>query len=178
MSIYHVYKQQYIKMLLATGAFALTFLLLLLDKVFLIKPDIFGGLLYISIVFMTVYLGEGFRLYDKIFWWDILAHILAGIVGVNFGIAISMKFENMNKFYILLFSFTFSLALQTIWEVFEYTSDRLFNTNCQKWKGNNPFANHSAKSEVQPVGLVDTMNDTIACMIGTLASCIVWWYVL
>jgi len=178
LSIYHIYKRDF-KLLISTGAvFILTFLLWFLDKVFAIRLDLFGGVLYIAIIFMTIYLGSALKFYDKYAWWDRLIHALSGIALVSFGVAVSRKAENLSSLYILFFSFTFSISLHVVWEVLEYIFDCIFHMDNQRWQKVNASNNHVSESAVQPAGLVDTMNDTILCIVGTAIACLVWWFIL
>lgn len=134
--------------------------------------------MYIALIVMTVYLGSSLKFYDKYYWWDMLIHFISGITFVSFGITLTDKVENLSNFHILLFCFTFSITLHVIWEVLEYISDSIFHTDHQRWQKISPSNNHASETAIQPAGLVDTMNDTIICIIGTVISCIIWWFVL
>ena len=136
---------------------------------FSLKVDLFGSILFFIVLIMTIVLGNFFHFYENFFWWDRLSHFLFGIVSISFGVAIAHKLGFSNKFSIVLFSFTFAITLQTFWEVFEYLTDLIFHTNNQRWKG-------ETVANAQPAGLVDTMNDTIFYMVGSLITCLVRWF--
>lgn len=178
LSIYHIYKHEY-KLIASTGAvFALTFLPGFFEKMCNIKMDLLGRILYLALIFMTVYLGSALKFYDKYRWWDRAIHFLSGIVFVSFGVAASKNAVELNRFHILLFSLTLSITLHVMWEVLEYTFDCWFNMDNQRWQKVNASNNHKPESAIQPAGLVDTMNDTIVCIAGTIISCIAWWFIL
>ena len=175
---YFIYKKQY-KIIISTGTvFAATFLLVFLDKIFKIKVDIVGSYLYITIITMTMFLGNAFKFYDKFAWWDRLIHFLSGIVFVSFAVAISKNAEHLEKLHTLFFGFTYAVSHHVLWEVMEYLSDCLFRSDNQRWQKKNKTVNHVSPTAIQPAGLVDTMNDTIICIIGTLAACTAWWFFL
>lgn len=178
LSIYHIYKRDN-KIVISTSiVFILTFALRLLDKFLSIRPGIIGGFSYITIIFMTIYLGSALKFYDKYYWWDMLIHFISGIAFVSFGLAIINKVDNINRFYMLLFCFTFSIALHVIWEVLEYLSDCMFHSDNQRWQRVSPSINHASEGAIQPAGLLDTMNDTIICIAGNAVLCLVWCFIL
>ncbi|MCL2355173.1 MAG: hypothetical protein FWC68_04830 [Oscillospiraceae bacterium] len=176
--IYYIYKHN-LKLARFVGiVLILTFLTLLLDSVFDIKIDAVGSVLYITIILMGIYLGSGLKFYDKFPWWDLVLHFIAGISFVSFGVAFAQKADDLSKFAILFFSLTFSVFLHTLWEITEYLVDRFSKSDHQRWQKASSSRNHISEKAVQPAGLVDTMHDTIACMVGAILACAVWWFVL
>lgn len=176
--IYFIYKKRY-KVLVSVGiVFALTFLPDLLDKTLDISLDTAGKFLYATTIVMTMFLGNELKFYDKFAWWDRVIHFISGIVFVSFAIALSSKAESLEKLHILFFCFTYSVSHHALWEVLEYASDCLFHTDNQRWQKVSASVNHASESAIQPAGLLDTMNDTIICIAGTISACIVWWFVL
>ena len=130
------------------------------------------------IAFMAAYLGSKQKFYDKFAWWDRLIHFLSGILFVSFGVALSCGLMGLNRFHILLFSLALSISLHVVWEIGEYAIDSLFKTNNQRWQKRSSAILHTPATAIQPAGLVDTMNDTIVCVIGSLFACVVWLFVL
>ena len=176
--ICHLRKRNYKPILSAACAFALTYLPIVFDRFFSYRLDSVGNILYFTIVIMTVYLGNSLKFYDRFFWWDYVLHFLSGCLFVSAGIALADRAADLSRFPILFFSFTLSIALHVVWEVLEYASDCFFHTDNQRWQKTSPTHNHQPESAVQPAGLVDTMNDTLICILGTAIACIVWWFVL
>jgi uncharacterized membrane protein YjdF len=111
---------------------------------------------------MSQYLGELRNYYQGIWWWDILLHFLSGTYVVLIALRISKNIISQEKnisnkrfkIFILLFAFCFSLAFGTLWEIFEYLGDLLFNT-------------HMVKG-----GLEDTATDLIAHVLSALLTSI------
>ena len=114
--------------------------------------------LAVLFVFGSLFLGEVRGYYTRFWWWDALLHtgagFLLGILGFMLVYAINQKGLGDLKLkpsFIAIFSFTFSLALGALWEIFEFGMDQIFGLNMQK------------------SGLVDTMWDLIVNVIGAAA---------
>jgi hypothetical protein len=101
-----------------------------------------SGFNIVSILFIfgTQYLGELRKFYTRYWWWDLLLHGVFGIYTVIISLNISQgiisknqgtsqrRYKILNKIY----AFSFSVALGTIWEIFEYVGDYLFKTKMVK----------------------------------------------
>lgn len=91
-------------------------------------------------IFFALYFGETKNYYFKFGWYDTTLHAIAGFYAVIVGIylvkgVIKKEDEVTNKrfiFFIVAFGFCFSIALGTIWEVFEYVGDRVLKVNMIK----------------------------------------------
>lgn len=111
-------------------------------------------------------LGETSSFYQKIWWWDLLLHSISGFVIAMLGFMILYTFYyihevTFNPAFAAIFTFSFSLSIGALWEIFEFTMDGLFGLNMQK------------------SGLVDTMADLIIDAIGALlASIMAYFYLL
>jgi len=176
--ICHLFKRNYKPAIFAAGAFALTYLPFVLDRFFSYRLDPVGNILYYTIIVMTVYLGSSLKYYDRFAWWDYVIHFLSGCLFVNAGIALADMTVYLNRFPVLFFSFTLSITLHVVWEVLEYVFDCLFRSDNQRWQKISPTRNHQPESAIQPAGLVDTMNDTLICILGTVIACFAWWVIL
>lgn len=104
-------------------------------------------------VFATLFLGEVFDFYNRLWWWDIMLH---GGSAVGFGligfVAVFMMFQG-DRFAaphlaLCFFSMCFAVFIGTLWEIFEFLMDVTFGLNMQK------------------SGLMDTMGDLIVDVIG------------
>lgn len=178
LAIYHIYKKEYKIMGSVVLIFALSFLPAFLNAAFQIRIDAFSIFVYFIILFMALYFGGSLSFYDKYKWWDRSIHFLSGVEFVGFGIAIAGTSSGIIKLGILFFSFTFSITLHIFWEVLEYISDCLFHGNAQRWQTIHASNNHVSERAIQPAGLVDTMNDTICCIVGAGLAIIVWWFII
>ncbi|HEC96053.1 MAG TPA: hypothetical protein ENI59_00050, partial [Euryarchaeota archaeon] len=100
-------------------------------------------------------LGGILGFYVKISWWDILTHFMSSVTVSLFAfylmIVVDAYFTEI-KFtppFVIIFVIMISLAGGALWEIGEYTSDKLFGTHEQ-------------------LGLDDTMKDLIIDFLGGL----------
>ena len=101
----------------------------------------------------SVFMGEAFDFYERVWWWDIALHgssaIGFGLVGFLF---VLMMFEGDRyaapSWAICFMAFTLAVAVGTLWEIFEYAMDNAFGLNMQK------------------SGLDDTMGDLMVDVLG------------
>lgn len=111
----------------------------------------------IVFVYASLFLGEAQGFYTKFWWWDLVLHMGSGIALGFIGFIIMFVLYKRNKiegspFILVLFSFSFALALGVIWEIFEFSMDFFFGFNMQK------------------SGLIDTMVDLIVNSLGALIA--------
>ncbi len=111
----------------------------------------------ILFIYTTLFLGEVGDFYEKVWWWDTLLHAGSalgfGIIGVIILIFMfRQKRITASPFLISFFAFSFALAIGAIWEIFEFTMDKLFGFTMQK------------------SGLMDTMSDLIIDTAGALIA--------
>ncbi len=173
-AILQLIKHDYKKITPAAVMITLTFIPRLLSLVRM-EINTLTEFLFLTVTFMAIYLGSGYRYYDLYAWWDRCIHFLSGILFFSFGISLAAMVPAVGLSGTLIFSFTLSLALHALWEVAEYLSDSFFHTDHQHWQKHSAVINHQPQKAIQPPGLVDTMNDTIAGIIGAIMACLGWW---
>lgn len=132
-------------------------------------------LLFPVVVVIGAFLGEGLKFYNRYAWWDRGLHVLSGILFFSFGVSLMDKAPLVGRTGVFLFSFALSLALHQLWELGEYLVDCVCHTDHQHWQKRSAVVNHQPKRALQPPGLVDTMNDSFAGLIGTTAALLGWW---
>lgn len=126
----------------------------------------------VAFIFAALFLGEMRSYYERIWWWDIALHTTSGFLLGVFGFLMVYVLNecrsigvSMRPRFVAFFAFLFAVAVGTVWEIFEFSMDRLFGMNMQK-----PMFG-------DPSGLTDTMWDLIVDMLGALVvSLIGWWY--
>ncbi len=106
-------------------------------------------------LFASFILGEMRQYYLKFWWWDIMLHSFAAFMLGLLGFIIIYTFYFTHKVRISphiasVFSFSFSVSLGVLWEIFEFSMDHAFGFNMQK------------------SGLMDTMTDLIVDALGAL----------
>jgi len=96
----------------------------------------------ISLLFILLaqYFGQIKKFYLIFSWWDLLLHAIFGgyavLIALHLiqGIIIKEKEVTKERFTIftVIFAFSFSIALGTLWEMFEFVGDYLFKTTMVK----------------------------------------------
>ncbi|WP_299692113.1 hypothetical protein [uncultured Tateyamaria sp.] len=115
--------------------------------------------------FASIFLGEAFDFYERLWWWDIALH---GLSAIGFGLTgflfVFMLFEGDRlaapPSAIAFISFCVAMTVGAIWEIFEFTMDLSFGLNMQK------------------SGLNDTMGDLIVDAFGGLIASLTGYYYL
>ena len=130
------------------------------------KIDIPEELEIATIVFIyaTLFLGEAYGFYTKIWWWDLVLHLGSGVSLGLIGFIILFILDKKSHikaspYVLVLLAFCFALAIGALWEIFEFTMDTFFGFNMQK-------------------GEVDTMGDLIAGAIGAIIASILGLFYL
>ena len=150
-----IYQENWINLLLAVITMFLIFLPSILEKRWKFDYPRMGELVIVLFIFASMYLGELQMFYVRFWWWDLLLHTLSGVIIAHVGFSLVYLLNKKNKiglnpFFVALFSFSFALAIGTVWEIFEFLMDSVFSVNMQK------------------SGLVDTMWDLIVDASGAL----------
>lgn len=94
----------------------------------------------IVFVFLAQYLGEIKKFYQIFWWWDLLLHAIFGsylvIIALYSLRGTIRKGQEITKqrftLFAIIFAFSFSIALGTLWEIFEFAGDYLFETKMVK----------------------------------------------
>lgn len=134
-------------------ALILSFIPEVFQNTYKINLPIGFNIVIVAFIYMSIFLGEIFNIYERVFWWDAFLHIGSGVI-LSFAaflvlfILFKEKKFTASPFIIAVFTFSFAMMLGAMWEIFEYTMDQLFGLNMQK------------------SGLNDTMWDMIVNAIG------------
>lgn len=136
----------------------------ILGKIFKIKIDNKLKFIYILFVFCAHFLGATVELYNKISWYDKLCHTLSGVLtsyGALLMLTIIKNCSIKNKCFNIIYMICITLAVASLWEIFEYSSNILFGGDAQK---------------VVETGVNDTMQDIIVAFIGSLFVCLIYGF--
>jgi len=122
----------------------------------------------ISLLFILLaqYFGQIKKFYLIFSWWDLLLHAIFGgyavLIALHLiqGIIIKEKEVTKERFTIftVIFAFSFSIALGTLWEMFEFVGDYLFKTTMVKG------------------GLEDTASDLLIKILSAFITSIICYY--
>ena len=157
--------------------------------------DVFKLLIYIFLIFSLVG-GEVYYLYVRISYFDVIMHIFSSFIisGLVFYLIKYYKCNICNK---LITLFVFSVAMMTaaMWELTEFSIDRIFNVDMQKDTVINEVNSVMLTSDGRGVGhvmvdkmrlgnivfegyldigLYDTMYDIVCAGIGSIILIIIY----
>ena len=77
--------------------------------------------------------GEVFNLYSRIWFFDIILHTLSSFIISGFAMYLIKYFNlRLNLFMLILFVFSISMMIASLWEIFEFSVDRVFSIDMQK----------------------------------------------
>jgi len=113
-------------------------------------------LMMLVFIFLAQYLGEIRNFYQIFWWWDLLLHALFIMKGI-----IRMEQETTDHrfaLFALLFAFSFSITLGTLWEMFEFTGDYILKSNMVKG------------------GLEDTSTDLLMKILAAFITSVICYY--
>lgn len=118
--------------------------------------------MYIIFIFLAHFLNCIVNLYKSVWWYDLFAHFISGVVTFLLATYILEKsneapFKSMLTYFIYLIGFVCFVAVA--WEITELSCDLLFSTNLQ----------HNLDT-----GVIDTMEDIIVALTGGLMTFSVW----
>jgi hypothetical protein len=100
-------------------------------------PSLIDTLILVYL-FLGTYLGSFKSFFEKVWWWDILLHLLMGIsiALISFSVIFRLRelksHVQMSSFMIAFFSFAITMAAGAIWEIIEYILDTFFGFELQQ----------------------------------------------
>ena len=128
--------------------------LMIIPYFFLKKIDL-AYILYLIFIFSTLILGDTFKFYEKVPYWDSIMHLLSGFVISLFAYKISDG--KVTGIYRIILCITTSLSIGAIWEMCEFTFDSLLDNNAMR------TLNKCGLNAVN-----DTIKDLVLDLIGSL----------
>ena len=120
-----------------------------------------------AFVFLSLFLGSARDFYYRFWWWDLVLHTSSGfLLGVVGWVALFLLNHTdrlprgVRPSFLCFFGVTFAVTLGVLWEIFEFTMDKL-------WPSLNMMS--------QETGVDDTMYDLIVNTIGAVIVALVGW---
>lgn len=169
-----IYEGHWIHAFLIVAISLVTLFPILLGRQYQIHIPAEFQILTVLFVFSALFLGEIRDYYGRLWWWDMALHASSGLMLGIFGflLAYILNKEPLVKMslrpsFVALFAFMFAVTIGTLWEIFEFTMDKVFGTNMQK-----PMLGDDS-------GLTDTMSDLVLDVLGALIiSLLGWWHMV
>ncbi len=131
-------------------------------------------ILYALFLYCAIYLGEVRGFYYLIPRWDTVLHIFSGVALGALGFSVLSLLNkservplSLSPAFVALFTFCFAVAVDVVWEMYEFFADSVFLTNMQK---------HSLGNGAPLLGklaLADTMEDLMVDALGALFIAVV-----
>ncbi len=125
-------------------------------KIFKIKITSAMELVYVLFIILAQFVGSVVNLYNKVWWYDLFAHFLSGVLTSVLSLVVLNWFgvyKEKNKWFNFLFIISFTLMIASIWEFMEFGTDTFLGMNVQ----------HSIDT-----GVRDTMEDMLVAFLGSL----------
>ena len=163
---------------------------LLLERKFKVYIPNYITIVTYCLIFFHFILGEVYRAYDHVRIFDKVLHTTSGVIISLLSFSIISMLNNMQRtkitlspFFVVLFTFCFTMTSEYLWEIFEYSVDSLFGANMQRWQDSLVLESGAAMPPADAEGtfvingprgngLIDTMGDMIVNIFGCLGVCI------
>lgn len=91
--------------------------------------------LFVLVYALCPTLGHTYQFYAIIPWWDTLLHATGGVVFAIFGAYLPKLLQKDGKCNLLvcaIFGLLFSMSVAVVWEIIEFSSDQIFNSDMQQ----------------------------------------------
>ena len=111
----------------------------IVEKILKIKFSIIVDIGVGVALLLSVFFGECLQFYYKISSYDKFLHFFGTMMFSMFGYSIAKYFlkksnnGNHQLLFSLIFGFFFAIAIEAMWEIYEFSFDTIFGTNMQKY---------------------------------------------
>ncbi len=129
----------------------------------------FMMVLYAVFLYCAIYLGEVRGFYYLIPYWDTILHTFSGVALGALGFSVLTLLNKTDRVpfhlspaFVAVFAFCFAIAVDVVWEIYEYFADGLLHMNMQK------HAAAGGQALIGRAALGDTMTDLIVDSLGAL----------
>lgn len=128
-------------------------------------------LLYLLFLYCAIFLGEVRKYYIEVPFWDDILHASSSVMTGLFAFML-VAVMNRGKYisgklppiFIALFAFAFSISIGALWEIYEFSMDRVLELNMQKYRLDD------GTMLIGREALTDTMKDLIVDTLGAFFS--------
>lgn len=156
--------------------------------------NLFQLLIYLFLI-CSLLGGEVYYLYSRIWFFDIIMHVISSFIISVLCFYIIRRFKiNINSITCIIFIFSFAMMIAALWEITEFSIDRLLDKDMQKDtvinEINSMLLSDDGESIVKKkissmnigeyttygyidIGLYDTMEDMICAVFGSIIFIII-----
>ena len=154
----------------------------------------------LSLIFMVITIvigkklgfGNGIKIliyhfYVDVWWFDIVMHTYFSFV-ISYAGLYLIRYFNIKKsiYFVILFIFSFAMMTESIWEIFEFSMDRVIGTDMQKdtvirninsmYLSHDIYVDKVMVNDIDfmdryggylDIGLYDTIGDMICTVVGS-----------
>ena len=153
------------------------------------KIGLGNGIKILIYVFIlgTEILGEIYHFYVDVWWFDIVMHTYFAFIVSYAGLYLIRYFKIKGSIYfVILFIFSFAMMTESIWEIFEFSMDRVIGTDMQKdtvirsisstYLSHDIYVDKVIVNDIDfmeryggylDIGLYDTIGDMICTVVGS-----------
>jgi hypothetical protein len=129
-------KGDYLHLLTSAFTFSISFTPLLVERWLRIRLPVWLQTAFVTFVFASMFAGEVFGMYARIWQWDDMAHFVSGILLGLGGIILLTELKKRQLFKATIWVqailiIGIGMIFAVLWEVAEFTSDQLFGTFSQ-----------------------------------------------
>lgn len=117
----------------------LIFLPSMLERRWKLNVPGFMHIMFLIFLYAAIYLGEVRSFYYYIPHWDTILHTFSGAMMGSLGFSVVKLLNDSEKvqihlspLFVAIFAFSFALALGALWEVYEFSFDKLLTRNILK----------------------------------------------
>lgn len=181
------------------ASLALVFVPYILEAFFRIRLSTDLKIIAMFLVIGGPVLGNVYKLYHRVRFWDKAMHALSGYAIAALGYALADILEpkkgEHSRVLKCVFALGFSLSIGVLWEIYEYALDVLLHLDMQNDTLITDLSSYALGEETGvigsirdidsvvvngqtlpgyiDIGLIDTMNDLITCALGAACLCVV-----
>ena len=173
-----------------------TIFVCVLSLIFMVITNVIGkkigfgnGIKILIYVFIlgTEILGEIYHFYVDVWWFDIVMHTYFAFIVSYAGLYLIRYFKIKGSIYfVILFIFSLAMMTESVWEIFEFSMDRVIGTDMQKdtvirninstYLSENIYVDKVMVNDIDfmdryggylDIGLYDTIGDMICTVVGS-----------
>lgn len=135
--VVQLFEQDWLHLLTSVFTFTVSFAPLWFERIFKVRLPFFLQFAFVAFVFLSMFCGEVFDMYARVWEWDDVIHFSSGIL-IGLGTVVwisaltsSLKSVSIPRWLQSLFVFAIVSAVIVLWELVEFGSDQLFSTTSQ-----------------------------------------------